>query len=876
MSSASSFINIGERTNVTGSARFKKLIVAGDFTAALDVAREQVANGAQVIDINMDEGLLDSEAAMVTFLKLVAAEPDIARVPIMVDSSKWSVIEAGLKCVAGKPIVNSISMKEGEAAFLAQARIVRRYGAAAVVMAFDEQGQADTAARKLEICARAYDLLVADGFPASDIIFDPNIFAVATGIEEHDRYALDFIEACRAIKARCPGARISGGLSNLSFAFRGNEAVRRAMHSVFLYHAIPAGLDMAIVNAGQLDVYDTLDPDLREACEDVIQMRRPDATDRLITLAGRFSNQAQVSEKQSEAWRELPVGKRLEHALVNGLDAFVVADTEEARQAADRPISVIEGPLMDGMNVVGDLFATGKMFLPQVVKSARVMKKAVAHLIPYIEAEKDEGAQPKARIVMATVKGDVHDIGKNIVGVVLQCNNFEVIDLGVMVPWPKILETAKAEKADMIGLSGLITPSLDEMVTVAGEMDRAGFTMPLLIGGATTSKVHTALRIAPAYSGPTIHVLDASRAVGVASTLVSDTLAVGYTAGVATEYADIRLKRQGNQSVLAPLADARANALRIDFAASPPPAPTQTGRWDWQDWPLEELVPFIDWTPFFRAWELHGNYPAILDDKVVGEAARALWHDAQAMLEKLVAEKWLTAKAVAAIWPARRGRAEARDESPDDILVFADETRSAPIARLPMLRQQVAKREGRPNSCLADFISPAEDWIGGFAVTTGHGIEPKLAEFKANHDDFSDILLKALADRFAEALAEALHFKIRTELWGYEPTAEPDPAALIREQYKGIRPAPGYPACPDHSLKPLLFDLLSATQGTGITLTESFAMLPTAAVSGFYFAHSDSSYFGVARVGEDQLADYAERRGVSLDQARQWLRPNLD
>ena len=866
--SAAGFINIGERTNVTGSARFRKLIVAGDYTAALDVAREQVANGAQIIDINMDEGLLDSEAAMVTYLKLLAAEPDIARVPLMIDSSKWSVIEAGLKCVAGKAIVNSISLKEGEGAFLAQARTIRRYGAAAVVMAFDEQGQADTAARKLEICARAYDLLVANGFPPSDIIFDPNIFAVATGIEEHDRYAIDFIEACRAIKQRCPHARISGGLSNLSFAFRGNEAVRRAMHSVFLYHASPAGLDMAIVNAGQLDVYDLLDPELREACEDVVLARRPDATDRLIELAPRFSHTGQTAEKESEEWRNLPVQKRLEHALVNGIDAHVVADTEEARQRADRPISVIEGPLMDGMNVVGDLFATGKMFLPQVVKSARVMKKAVAHLIPYIEAEKDEGAQPKARILMATVKGDVHDIGKNIVGVVLQCNNFEVIDLGVMVPWTKILDTAKAEKVDMIGLSGLITPSLDEMVTVATEMERGGFTMPLLIGGATTSRVHTALKIAPAYSGPTIHVLDASRAVGVASNLLSDTLAKPYVAEITAEYEEIRAKRQGGQSALTSIPDARANALKIDFAAEPPVQPKQTGSWDWQDWPLADLVPFIDWTPFFRAWELHGTFPQILEDPVVGEAARALWHDAQAMLERLVAEKWLTAKAVASIWPCRRDG--------DDVLVFDSEARTTPIARLPMLRQQIAKREGRDNSCLADFLSPEADWIGGFAVTTGHGIEPHLAAFKAAHDDFSDILLKALADRLAEALAEALHFRLRTELWGYEPPAAPDYPALIREQYKGIRPAPGYPACPDHSLKPLLFDLLDAPARTGISLTENFAMLPTAAVSGFYFAHPRSAYFGVARVGEDQLADYAQRRGVSLDQARQWLRPNLD
>ncbi len=866
--SSTRFINVGERTNVTGSARFRKLIVAGDYPAALEVARDQVASGAQVIDINMDEGLLDSEQAMVTFLKLLAAEPDISRVPLMIDSSKWSVIEAGLKCVAGKAIVNSISLKEGEGQFLHHARLLRRYGAAAVVMAFDETGQADSAARKLEICARAYDLLVADGFEPTDIIFDPNIFAVATGIEEHDRYALDFIEACRAIKARCPGVHISGGLSNLSFAFRGNEAVRRAMHSVFLYHAIPAGLDMAIVNAGQLDVYDQLDPELREAAEDVILARRPDATDRLITLASRFSNQVQSTEKQTEEWRSFPVEKRLAHALVNGLDAHVVADTEEARLKADRPIHVIEGPLMDGMNIVGDLFATGKMFLPQVVKSARVMKKAVAHLVPFIEQEKEAGAAPKARIVMATVKGDVHDIGKNIVGVVLQCNNFEVIDLGVMVPWTKILETAKAEKADMIGLSGLITPSLDEMVTVAVEMERADFRMPLLIGGATTSKVHTALRIAPAYSGPTIHVLDASRAVGVCSNLMSETLALRFTAEVAADYEDIRARRQGGQSVLASLADARANGLKVDFSAGPPPKPAHVGEWTCEDWPLADLVPFIDWTPFFRAWELHGNYPQILEDPIVGEAARALWQDAQAMLEKLVREKWLTAKAVAAIWPARRDG--------DDILVFANEARNAPVARLPMLRQQVAKREGRPNSCLADFVSPGEDWIGGFAVTTGHGIEPKLAEFKAAHDDYSDILLKALADRLAEALAEALHFKLRTELWGYETKAEPDYPGLIREQYKGIRPAPGYPACPDHSLKPLLFDLLKAEEKTGISLTEHFAMMPTAAVSGFYFAHPESAYFGVARIGEDQLADYAERRGVSLDQARQWLRPNLD
>jgi 5-methyltetrahydrofolate--homocysteine methyltransferase len=865
---AQRFVNIGERTNVTGSAKFRKLIAAGDYAAALEVARDQVANGAQVIDINMDEGLLDSEAAMVTFLKLIAAEPDIARVPLMIDSSKFSIIEAGLKCVPGKAIVNSISLKEGEAPFLRQARIVRRHGAAAVVMAFDEQGQADTAARKVGICGRAYDLLVGDGFPATDIIFDPNIFAVATGIEEHDRYALDFIEACRAIKARCPHARISGGLSNLSFSFRGNETVRRAMHSVFLYHAIPAGLDMAIVNAGQLDVYESVDRELREGCEDVILARRQDATERLIALAGRVGKPAAAQEKETLAWRALPVGKRLEHALVNGIDAFVVEDTEEARLEADRPISVIEGPLMDGMNVVGDLFARGAMFLPQVVKSARVMKKAVAHLVPYIEAEKEEGARAKGRIVMATVKGDVHDIGKNIVGVVLQCNNFEVIDLGVMVPWARILETARETQADMIGLSGLITPSLDEMVTVAHEMERAGMRMPLLIGGATTSRVHTALKIAPAYSGPTVHVLDASRAVGVCSTLVSDTLREPYVEGVAADYDGIRRQRSGAVSELATLSVARANALSIDFAAEPAVRPRETGRWVWEDWPLADLVPFIDWTPFFRAWELHGTFPAILDDPVVGQAARTLWHDAQAMLERLVGEKWLTAKGVAAIWPVRR--------EGDDILVFADEGRETLLARLPMLRQQVKKREGRANDCLADLISPDEDWIGGFAVTAGHGIGERIAGFQAAHDDFSDILLKALADRFAEAFAEALHFHVRTQLWGYEPPADPDYAALVREQYQGIRPAPGYPACPDHSLKPLLFDLLGATKATGITLTESFAMLPTAAVSGMFFAHPRARYFGVARIGEDQLAEYAPRRGVSLDQARQWLRPNLD
>ena len=867
------FVNIGERTNVTGSAAFKKLIMAGDYAAAVEVARSQVENGAQIIDVNMDEGLLDAEFAMTTFLKLIAAEPDIARVPVMVDSSKWSVIEAGLRCVSGKPIVNSISMKEGEAAFLAQARRCRMYGAAAVVMAFDEAGQADTAARKVEICGRAYDLLTADGFPADEIIFDPNVFAVATGIEEHDNYGVDFIEACRLIKARCPHARISGGVSNLSFSFRGNEPVRRAMHSIFLYHAVTAGMDMGIVNAGQLDVYDTIDAELRDACEDVILNRSARIagltnTERLVELADRFKGGVQA-EKATEEWRGWPVARRLEHALVKGLDAFVVEDTELARQDAARPIDVIEGPLMAGMNVVGDLFGAGKMFLPQVVKSARVMKKAVAHLLPYIEAEKSAGAQTKGRIIMATVKGDVHDIGKNIVGVVLQCNNFEVIDLGVMVPWPTILQAANDHQADMIGLSGLITPSLDEMVTVATEMSRAGMTMPLLIGGATTSRVHTALRIAPAYQGPTIHVLDASRAVGVAGTMVSDTLKDALVASTADEYEAIRIARANKpDSKLATLAEARANAFVADFVAHPPVAPKLHGSLALDDYPLADLVPYIDWKPFFQAWELAGNFPAILTDPIVGESATALYADARAMLDRIVAEKWLTARAVIGFWPARRDG--------DDVLLFTDEDRTEVLQRVPFLRQQVAKREGRANSCLADFVSPAADWLGGFAVTAGQGIEPHLARFKAAHDDYSDILLKALADRLAEAFAEHLHERVRREFWSYAPDEALSVDALIREQYTGIRPAPGYPACPDHSPKVDLFRLLGATDATGITLTNSYAMLPTASVSGYYFAHPQAHYFGVARVGADQVADYAARRGVSVDQAQAWLRPNLD
>jgi 5-methyltetrahydrofolate--homocysteine methyltransferase len=892
--STANFVNIGERTNVTGSAKFKKLIMAGDYAAAVDIARQQVENGAQIVDVNMDEGLLDSEAAMAQFLKLITAEPDISRVPVMIDSSKWSVIEAGLKCVSGKPIVNSISMKEGEAAFLHHARLCMAYGAAVVVMAFDETGQADTRDRKIEICERAYKLLMGIGFPPEDIIFDPNIFAVATGIEEHNNYAVDFIEAVREIKARCPHVHISGGLSNLSFSFRGNEPVRRAMHSVFLYHAIPAGMDMAIVNAGQLDVYDTIDAKLREACEDVVLNRDPEAGERLVALAESYKGTDAAAEKAAEEWRGWPVVKRLEHALVKGIDAYVVEDTEEARLAATRPIEVIEGPLMDGMNVVGDLFGSGKMFLPQVVKSARVMKKAVAHLFPYIEAEKDENTKGKGRIIMATVKGDVHDIGKNIVGVVMQCNGFEVVDLGVMVPWTEILKAANDQDADMIGLSGLITPSLDEMVTVAQEMERAGMTMPLLIGGATTSKVHTALRIEPEYTGPVVHVLDASRAVGVATALVSDTQRDPFVTQVADEYAHIREARAGKgQSALVSIEDARANAFEIDENLKPP-APLQPGVHAFPDWDLADLRDYIDWTPFFRAWELAGNYPAILDDAVVGESARSLFADAQAMLDRIIAEKWLVAKGVVGLWPCRREgddiivhvpvdpfvsrTAETHGGVPGERLSTAAEANGDNLrhVRLPMLRQQIAKREGRANMCLADFISPDGDWIGGFAVTAGHGIESHLANFRAHHDDYSDILLKALADRLAEAFAERLHQHVRTTLWGYATGEQLTNEALIREQYRGIRPAPGYPACPEHSLKALLFDMLDVHHSARITLTDSFAMLPTAAVSGFYFGHPQSEYFGVARIGRDQLEEYADRRGVDMATAERWLRPNLD
>jgi len=858
------FVNIGERCNVTGSARFKKLVLAGDYDAAVEVARDQVENGAQILDVNMDEALLDSEQAMTTFLKRIAAEPDIARIPVMVDSSKWSVIEAGLKCVSGKPIVNSISLKEGEGPFLELARKCRAYGAAVVVMAFDETGQADTAERKVAICERAYRLLLDQGFEARDIVFDPNIFAVATGIDEHRRYALDFIEAAGEIRRRCPGAHISGGLSNLSFSFRGNEPVRRAMHSIFLYHAIPAGMDMGIVNAGQLDVYDAIDPELREACEDVVLDRRDDATERLVELAERFKGTDAAEEKKLAEWRALPVTERLSYALVKGIDAHIVDDTEEARQQFARPIEVIEGPLMDGMNVVGDLFGSGKMFLPQVVKSARVMKKAVAHLIPFIEAEKEKtgATKGKGRIVMATVKGDVHDIGKNIVGVVLQCNGFEVIDLGVMVPWQDILQSANDNNADMIGLSGLITPSLDEMVTVAGEMQRLGLKTPLLIGGATTSKAHTALRIDPTYAGPVIHVLDASRAVGVASSLVSDSQRDPLIATTADDYDKLRKSRErSGQSELASLDEARANSFPFDPAGQAPP-PQYPGLHHFGDWPLKDLRASIDWTPFFRAWELAGNYPAILDDPVVGESATSLFTDVQAMLDQVIAERWVTPKATVGLWRCIR--------SGDDVLVLVGND----YVRVPFLRQQVKKREGRHNMCLADFINPdAEDWIGGFAVGI-HGLEPHLRRFKDANDDYSDILLKALADRLAESFAEVLHAEVRSRLWAYADEHFSN-AQLIREKYQGIRPAPGYPACPDHTMKVTLFDMLGGAPG-GVALTENYAMWPTSAVAGFYFGHRDSQYFGVARVGRDQLEDYAARRGVPIAEAERWLRSNLD
>ncbi|HEX2560219.1 methionine synthase [Phenylobacterium sp.] len=873
------FINIGERTNVTGSAKFRKLVAEGNYPEALSVARQQVEAGAAIIDVNMDEGLLDSVHAMTTFLNLIAAEPDIARVPIMIDSSKWEVIEAGLRCVQGKAIVNSISMKEGEAKFIEQAKACLRYGAAVVVMAFDEQGQADTADRKVEICERAYRILVDQvGFPPEDIIFDPNIFAVATGIEEHDNYAVDFIEATRRIKQTLPHARVSGGVSNVSFSFRGNEPVRRAIHSVFLYHAIAAGMDMGIVNAGDLPVYDDIEPELREAVEDVILNRKPagiSPTERLVELAPKYKGGKGQAKGPDLTWRQGSVAERLRHALVHGVTDYIDEDVEEARAASARPLDVIEGPLMDGMNVVGDLFGAGKMFLPQVVKSARVMKQAVAYLMPFMEAEKAGKPREHAgKILMATVKGDVHDIGKNIVGVVLQCNNYEVVDLGVMVPADRILDTALAEKVHMVGLSGLITPSLDEMVFVASEMERRGFDIPLLIGGATTSKTHTAVKIAPAYpSGSTTYVLDASRAVGVVSGLMGPERA-RLEAETRADYVKVReqfARGQGSR-VRATLAEARANGFTPDWATYDPPAPTFTGVRAFAPYDLAELVRHIDWTPFFASWELVGRYPDILQDDVVGEAARSLFADAQSMLQQIVGEQWFEARGVVGFWPA--------NADGDDIVVYADESRTTELGRLHTLRQQMSKGEGgRANVALADFVAPVgtkPDWIGGFAVTAGHGELEIAKKFKEAGDDYSAILSTALADRLAEAFAEALHRRVRTELWAYAPDEPFDLSAMIGETYRGIRPAPGYPAQPDHTEKTTLFRLLDATTHTGIELTESLAMTPPAAVSGLYFAHPEAHYFGVGRIERDQVADYARRKSWDIKTAERWLAPILN
>src|ERR1700744_2489629 len=879
------FVNVGERTNVTGSARFRKLITAGDYTAALQVARDQVENGAQIIDFNMDEGLLDSEAAMVTFLNLVAAEPDIARVPVMVDSSKFAVIEAGLKCVQGKPVVNSISMKEGEAKFIHEARIARRHGAAVVVMAFDEKGQADTFARKTEICKRAYDILINQvDFPPEDIIFDPNIFAIATGLEEHNNYGVDFIEATRWIRKNLPGAHISGGVSNLSFSFRGNEPVREAMHSVFLYHAIKAGMDMGIVNAGQMIVYDDIDPELRQTCEDVILNRDPGASERLLALAEKFRGKEKQAKEQDLAWREWPVDKRLSHALVHGITEFIKADTEAARLTVERPLNVIEGPLMAGMNVVGDLFGDGKMFLPQVVKSARVMKQAVAYLMPFMEEEKarnlangitGDGRKNAGKIVLATVKGDVHDIGKNIVGIVLQCNNFEVIDLGVMVPAARIIETAKAEGADIIGLSGLITPSLDEMSFLAGELERQGLKVPLLIGGATTSRVHTAVKIDPNYrGGPVVHVNDASRAVGVASALMSPERREAYGAEGRADYAKIsaaHFRAQADKKRLK-LADARANAVKIDFAKLPPTKPAFLGIKTLREYDLAELAEYIDWTPFFQTWELAGRSPAILDDPKVGEAARSLYDDARKMLDRIVKEKWFTAQATIGFWPA--------NGDGDDITVYAADSRTKPVGTFHTLRQQLEKREGRFNSALSDFIAPASsgvpDYIGGFVVTAGIGEDVIADRFKNANDDYSSILCKALADRLAEAFAERMHARVRREFWGYAPDERLTPDELILEQYAGIRPAPGYPAQPDHTEKATLFALLDAEKNAGVKLTESYAMWPGSSVSGLYFSHPESFYFGVGKIERDQVEDYAARKDMTVAETERWLAPILN
>ncbi|MBB4956035.1 5-methyltetrahydrofolate--homocysteine methyltransferase [Agrobacterium vitis] len=876
------FVNVGERTNVTGSAKFRKLITAGDYNAALVVARDQVENGAQIIDINMDEGLIDSEKAMVEFLNLIAAEPDIARVPVMIDSSKFQIIESGLKCVQGKPIVNSISLKEGEESFVAHAKLIRNYGAAVVVMAFDEQGQADTYERKVEICSRAYKILTEEaGFAPEDIIFDPNVFAVATGIEEHNNYGVDFIEATRTIRQKMPLVHISGGVSNLSFSFRGNEPVREAMHAVFLYHAIQAGMDMGIVNAGQLAVYESIDAELREACEDVVLNRRPDGTERLLEIAERYRGTGEAKARvQDMSWRELPVAKRLEHALVNGITEFIDADTEEARQAAERPLHVIEGPLMAGMNVVGDLFGAGKMFLPQVVKSARVMKQAVAVLLPYMEEEKRQNGgtgerEAAGKVLMATVKGDVHDIGKNIVGVVLACNNYEIIDLGVMVPAAKILEVAKAENVDIIGLSGLITPSLDEMVHVAAEMQRQGFNVPLLIGGATTSRVHTAVKIHPQYqAGQAVYVLDASRAVGVVSSLLSpDTrdTTIETLRGEYAKVADAHARAEAEKQRL-PIARARANAAKVDWTSYKPKKPSFTGIKVFEDYDLKELAQYIDWTPFFQTWELKGRYPAILEDEKQGEAARALYADAQAMLQKIIDETWFRPRAVVGFWPA--------NSVGDDIRLFIDESRKEDLATFFTLRQQLSKRDGRPNVALSDFVAPVEsgveDYVGGFVVTAGIE-EVAIAErFERANDDYSSIMVKALADRFAEAFAERMHERVRKEFWGYGADETFAPEELISEAYAGIRPAPGYPAQPDHTEKVTLFNLLDATATTGVTLTESYAMWPGSSVSGIYIGHPDSYYFGVAKVERDQVEDYAARKGMEIREIERWLGPVLN
>ncbi|MBI1398177.1 MAG: methionine synthase [Betaproteobacteria bacterium] len=871
------FVNIGERTNVTGSRAFARMILNGQYAEGLDVGRQQVESGAQMIDVNMDEAMLDSKAAMTTFLNLVASEPDISRVPVVIDSSKWEVIEAGLKCVQGKGVVNSISMKEGEEEFLRQAKLLRRYGAAAIVMAFDEHGQADTLERRKEICDRAYHLLVKEaGFPPEDIVFDPNIFAIATGIDEHANYGVDFIDATRHIRKALPHAKVSGGVSNVSFSFRGNDPVREAIHTVFLYHAVRAGMTMGIVNAGQLGVYEEIPKELRERVEDVVLNRRPDATERLVTFAESYKGEGKT-QIEDLAWRDAPVEERLKHALVKGVTQYVVADTEEARLKYARPIQVIEGPLMDGMNVVGDLFGAGKMFLPQVVKSARVMKEAVAHLIPYIEAEKarsGEASRAKGKIVLATVKGDVHDIGKNIVAVVLQCNNFEVVNLGVMVPAQKILDVAREEGAEIIGLSGLITPSLEEMANVAKEMERQGFDVPLLIGGATTSRVHTAVKIEPNYHGPTIWVPDASRSVGVCTNLVSEERRAAYVAEVRAEAEKTRERHKGKkgQGPHHPIAQARDHGLATDWSRYEPPAPKVPGVQVFRDYPLAEIAALIDWTPFFQTWELSGRYPKILSDEVVGEAARNLFADAQAMLERIVGERWLTANAVVGLFPANRVEG-------DDVEIYADDSRSATLARLHFLRQQMVKPEDRANQSLADLVAPREsgrkDWIGAFAVTAGVGIDSRVAEYEARHDDYNAIMLKALADRLAEAFAELMHMRVRREFWAYAADEELSVEDLIAERYRGIRPAPGYPACPDHTMKRTLFDLLDATSNTGIELTESFAMLPASAVSGLYFSHPDSHYFATGRIDRDQVEEYAKRRGISVQEAERWLAPVL-